>query len=152
MSATTSATSRRSCRAPTAASVRDSGNTPATPHTDYHKKTDNTAVLYSGTTANKAWDWSSSYSFGNYDQLPFKNLLDTKFFNAQGGYTRSVFSLSFGLDDYEYGRIHRAGRCSPRAWNGTGKARLADGRVIVSAGLRFDSYTNDNIGVAKATD
>jgi vitamin B12 transporter len=129
-----------------------SANTPAAPFTDYHKKTDNTALLYSGTTANKMWDWSASYSFGNYDQLPFKSFLDTTFFNTQGGYSRSRFSLSFGLDDYEYAS-------DPSSWTmksvgvyGTGKVRLADDRLILSAGLRTDSYTNNSIGIAKATD
>ncbi len=129
-----------------------SGNTTATPFTDYHKKTDNTALLYSGTTSNKVWDWAASYSFGNYDQLPFKSFLDTKFFNAQGGYTQSVFSVSFGLDDYEYASDPSSWTMTSTGVYATGKARLYGDRLILSAGLRFDSYTNDNIGIAKATD
>jgi vitamin B12 transporter len=129
-----------------------SANTAAAPYTDYHTRTDNTAFLYSGSTPNKTWDWSASYSFGNYDQLPYKNFLDTKFFNTQAGYTRSRFSVSFGLDDYEYAPDPSNWRTRSVGVYGTGTLRLAHDRLMLSAGFRSDFYTNDSVGVAKTTD
>jgi vitamin B12 transporter len=130
-----------------------SANTPGAAHTDYHKKTDNTAFLYSGSTASKVWDWSGSYSFGNYDQLPFKNFLDTRFFNTQAGYTSAKMSVSFGVDDYQYASDPSAWTMKSLGVYGTGKVRLAHDRLIFSAGLRFDDYANENPPVLdKATD
>lgn len=119
-----------------------SANTPATRFTDYQKNTDNTAFSYAGNTSNKTWDWAANYSFGNYDQKPFANNLDTKFFNGQADYIQRLFSASFGLDDYEYAS-------DPSSWStkdvgiyATGKVRAAAERLVFTAGLRYDSYTN----------
>lgn len=127
-------------------------NTPNASFTEYQKRTDNTAFSYLGHTASKVWDWSANYSFGNYDQKPYANNLDTNFFNAQGGYTRGQFSASLGLDNYSY-------ESDPASWlmkdtgvYAAGRVRLAQDRLIVSGGLRFDAYTNESSAIASAKD
>jgi vitamin B12 transporter len=127
-----------------------SANTPDAAFTDYRKQTDNTAFSYVGSTSSRVWDWTANYSFGSYDQKPFANDLDTRFFNAQGGYTRARFSASFGLDDYSYDSKPASWSMKDTGFYTTGKLRLAADRVIVSGGLRFDTYTNESTAMASA--
>lgn len=127
-------------------------NTPDASFTDYRKRTDNTAFSYAGHTVADVWDWSANYSFGNYDQKPYANNLDTKFFNAQGGYTHGRFAASFGLDHYSYESDASSWLMKDTGAYATGRVRLADDRLIVSGGLRVDAYTNDSSVIATATD
>lgn len=127
-------------------------NTPDAAFTEYLKKTDNTALSYAGHTTDRTWDWSANYSFGNYDQQPFANNLDTTFFNAQAGYTHARFSASFGFDNYSYDSDPASWSMKDTGLYGTGKFRMLDDRLIVSAGLRFDAYTNESAVIASAKD
>jgi vitamin B12 transporter len=116
-------------------------NTPSKRFTAYAKDSDNTALTYNGNTSNKVWNWLANYSFGNYDQRPFTNYLDTRFFNAQGGFDHTKVSASFGFDTYQY-------ESDPSSWSmkdngayGTVRVRPSE-QLILSAGLRSDRFTN----------
>jgi vitamin B12 transporter len=136
-----------------------SGNTPSAPYADYEKSTENTAFSYTGSTSDKVFDWSASYSFGSYDQKSVatawwsKPTFDSKFFNAQAGYNGSIVSFSAGLDRYKYELDNKASYSSTSTKSSmedigvyaTGKLRLLDERLIFSAGLRRDEYTNEHM-------
>ncbi|MCL2160297.1 MAG: TonB-dependent receptor [Betaproteobacteria bacterium] len=134
-----------------------SGNTPSAPYTDYLKRNKNTAFSYTGSEKNL--NWTLSYSFGKNDQKDtdpatglssYKNALDIKAFNAQVNYRASRFTLSGGVDQYQY---DLSGFSS---WTGddpkgtmrdtgaylTGKLHLLDDQLTFSLGLRHDKFKN----------
>ncbi|MDR2450420.1 MAG: TonB-dependent receptor [Candidatus Accumulibacter sp.] len=124
------------------------------PYRHYRKKTKNTALTYTGSTPDRNYEWSTTYSFGDYDQIYWdpgqprfsgsRSHVDTRFFNAQGGYNGSLVSLSVGLDRYEYDIDAYDVESTMEDIGGyaTGKLRLLDERLIFSAGVRHDRYTN----------
>ncbi|MDR0578847.1 MAG: TonB-dependent receptor [Candidatus Accumulibacter sp.] len=128
------------------------------PYNHYHKKVKNTALTYAGSTEDRKYDWSATYSFGDYDQVYWspgqarrssnKSRVDTDFFNAQGGYNGSLISVSAGLDRYTYDIDAYTAKSTMEDTGAyaTGKLRLLDERLIFSAGLRHDRYTNKNKG------
>jgi vitamin B12 transporter len=134
------------------------------PYRHYHKKTRNTALNYTGSTPDKNYDWSATYSFGSYNQVLWdpgqpkfssnRSEVDTKFFNAQGGYNGSLVSLSAGLDRYEYDIDSYGTESTMEDIGGyaTGKLRLLDERLIFSTGLRYDRYTNKLKGDSSVKD
>ena len=136
-----------------------SGNTSGSPYTDYSKRNTNTALSYTGATNNETFDWAVNYSFGKNDQKntnpvtglkTYKNLLDNKVFNAQFNYHTSLFTLSGGVDRYQYdfsGFSQWSGddpkaKMKDTGVYATGKLRLLDERLIFSLGLRHDTYRN----------
>ncbi|ODS52077.1 MAG: hypothetical protein ABS36_18135 [Acidobacteria bacterium SCN 69-37] len=129
-----------------------SANTPDTPYTDYRTSTDNTAIGYTGRSSDQTWDWAASYAFGNYDQRPYANNLDTRFFNAQGGYAHERFSASFGVDNYTYASDPSEWSMTDTGLYGTGRLRLLADQLVLSAGLRFDAYANESPVIASAKD
>jgi vitamin B12 transporter len=133
-------------------------NAPGTPYGKYTKREKNTALSYTGSTQDKRFNWSTSYAFGGYDQkvpgsdygAAYKNELDTRAFNAQGGYEGAMASASVGVDYYKYDI--RPSDISFEKYSmrdvgvyATGKLRFLDERLIFSAGLRRDSYKNDGL-------
>jgi vitamin B12 transporter len=135
-------------------------NAPDTPYGKYTKRERNTALSYTGSTQDQRFNWSTSYTFGEYDQkVPenpayftdaYKNELDTKAFNAQGGYEGEMASVSIGVDYYKYDI--KPSDISSEKYSmrdvgvyATGKLRFLDERLIFSAGLRRDSYKNDGL-------
>ena len=133
-----------------------SANTPDAPFTSYEKHTNNTAFSYTGNTKDKVFDWMAHYSFGNYDQEPYANYLDTKFFNVQTGYNGSLVAASVGLDHYIYEADNVT---APDEWSmsdtgiyATGKLRLFEERLVFSAGLRYDAYTNESATLDSSDD
>ncbi|MDR2508320.1 MAG: TonB-dependent receptor [Candidatus Accumulibacter sp.] len=141
-------------------------NTPGRSYQHHDKHSENTALSYTGNTPDKRFDWSASYAFGSYNQKfdywappppRYDNKLDTRFFNAQGGYNGSMFSVSAGLDHYKYEA--RPDSMTTNKWTmedlgvyATGKLRLLNERLIFSAGLRHDSYTNKGNTLSSSKD
>ena len=133
--------------------------TPASSYTKYQKHLNNTGFSYEGNTPDKEFNWSAQYSFGNYDQdninpvtgnNSYASYLDTRFLNVQGGYNGSLVSASVGLDNYKYSsdpeHLPSSGEWSMHDTGvyATGRLRLLAEKLIFSAGMRYDSYTNDN--------
>ena len=133
--------------------------TPDSSYTKYQKHLNNTGFSYEGNTPDKAFNWSAQYSFGNYDQdninpvtgnNSYSSYLDTRFFNVQGEYNGSLVSAAVGLDNYKYSsdadHLPSSGEWYMRDTGvyATGKLRLFEEKLIFSAGLRYDSYANDN--------
>lgn len=139
-----------------------SGNASSSPYTDYRKRNTNTAFSYTGLTNDKSLDWAVSYSFGEDNQNgksstgnSWKNTIDNKMFNAQLNYHASMFTLSGGVDQYEYetsGSSVYYGFASNNLKTTikdtgaylTGKLRFFNERLIFSAGLRHDRYKNSS--------
>jgi vitamin B12 transporter len=125
-------------------------NAPETAYNKHAKRESNATLSYTGATQNKRFDWATSYSFGDYDQKGSsvnKNELDTKAFNVQGGYNGELASASVGLDYYKYDIRPDKTSFEKYAMKdlglyATGKLRLLDDRLIFSAGVRHDWYTN----------
>jgi vitamin B12 transporter len=133
-------------------------NSPDTPYYKFTKREKNTTLSYTGKTQDKRFDWSTSYSFGGYDQrIPedptyatpaYTNELNTRAFNVQGGYNGEIASASVGLDYYKYDIKPDSTSSDKYAMKdlglyATGKLRFLDEKLIFSAGLRHDRYTND---------
>ena len=133
--------------------------TPESNFTKYQKHHNTTGFSYEGDTPSKAFNWLAQYTFGNYDQdninpttgaNSYASYLNTRFFNVQGGYNGSLVSASVGLDNYKYSsdpdHLPSSGEWYMRDTGvyATGKLRLFDEKLIFSAGLRYDSYANDN--------
>lgn len=135
-----------------------SANAEDTPYGTYAKREENTTVSYTGRTQDKIYDWSTSYTKGGYEQkvpanpayasAAYKDDLETDAFNAQAGYNGSMVSLSAGTDYYNYD-IKPSDLSSEKysmrdvGLYATGKLRLMEERLIFSAGLRHDRFTND---------
>lgn len=133
--------------------IRSTGaNTPTSPYNTYRKKTENTTLTYDGSTDDKVFDWSTSFSQGREDNQylsstpQYTSFMETQMFNAQAGYNGSRTSLSVGIDSLEYHNYASNAPSRPTmADNGlyySGKLRLLDDRVILSAGGRYDKYKN----------
>ncbi|MDR2925624.1 MAG: TonB-dependent receptor [Azoarcus sp.] len=131
------------------------GNTPANPYSDYLKRNKNTAFSYAGSTDSKNLDWMVNYSFGSTDQKDtdpstgaesYRSDIDNKVFNAQLNYNAALFSVSGGVDQYQYD-VSGFGSAPETTMKDTGayvtgKLRLLDERLVFSLGLRHDRYEN----------
>ena len=131
-----------------------SGNTPNAPYAEYKKENRNTALTYTGSTDDKLFDWSASYSSGrderDYISSGYSNLVKNRMANAQAGYNGERFSLSVGVDSLEYknsgGYTPTKSSMEDTGAYFAGKLRLLDERLILSAGGRYDTYTNKKEG------
>lgn len=135
---------------PTASGGIRDNNTPAAPYGEYRKKNKSTTLSYAGSTEDKAFDWSTSYTEGRedseYKSYGYTNFIENRIFNVQAGYNGSLFSLSAGFDSLEYNAYASNAPTKPKmADDGVyfaGKLRLLDERLIFSVGGRYDNYEN----------
>ena len=134
-----------------------SDNTPDAPYAQHHKNNHNLALNYAGHTDDKSFDWSASFSFGRDErEYSYIDTVKNRVFNAQVGYTAELVSLSVGVDNLEYKSMDTPYRpTSTMDDTGvyfTGKLRLLDERFILSAGGRYDAYTNDSDEMSSKSD
>ena len=125
-------------------------NTPARPVAEYNKRNKNAALVYTGSTRDKRFDWSANYSRGSNDQKyitsGYTTSVDNTLFNAQGSYNGSRTSVSAGVDylKYENSQSNQSAKTSMEDIGiyVTGKLRFLEEQLIFSAGLRHDKYTS----------
>lgn len=137
-----------------------SDNTSSAYYSEYKKKNTNTALTYAGSTDDKVVDWSASYAKGkdqrDYLSYGYSNIVRNESANAQVGYNGDLYSLSVGVDSLEYrnsgGYTPTKSRMEDSGMYFAGKLRLLDERVILSAGGRYDKYTNKKAGEASQDD
>jgi vitamin B12 transporter len=144
-------------------------NSPDAAYSQYTRRVKNATFSYTGKTQDKRFDWSTSYTSGGYEQrVPeqtsfwgstpaYTNDLDTKSFNAQGGYNGEIVSASIGMDYYKYDIKPNDTEFAKYSMKdlglyATGKLRFLDERLIFSAGLRRDRYTNDGRTMSREKD
>jgi vitamin B12 transporter len=127
----------------------------------------NLAFLYEGGTPGKTFDWSARYSFGrdrnrrdpsrsSWGGTPSTTDLDNKSVAAQIGYTGEYVSLSAGFDRLEY-ELEDADNAMRSDSTDTGvyfsgKVRILDDKIILSAGGRYDDFSNASAGRERADD
>ena len=134
-----------------------SGNTPDGDYTKHLKRNTNTAFSYTGATEAKNLDWVVNYSFGSDKQKgtstdpwtgTYQTIVDNKVFNTQLNYHTSIFTLSSGVDRYQYDVSGYADGTEMAVKDTgaylTGKLRLLNERLIFSLGLRHDKYENSS--------
>ncbi|MDR0578842.1 MAG: TonB-dependent receptor [Candidatus Accumulibacter sp.] len=127
-------------------------NTPTKAYNDPSRRNTNTALSYTGSTEDKRFDWSANYSNGRNKELTntsasgYTATLETTAFNAQGGYNGLMASISAGVDYLEYKNSQNnqsyKSTMEDKGLYATGKLRFLDEKLIFSAGLRHDQYTN----------
>ena len=124
----------------------------------YDLRNDNVAFQYEGADVDKLFTWSARYSFGRdesdatYDVTDSagwgtshaKTDLDNRSLTAQGTYNGKALTLSVGIDYLKYSLDETgysdAGDSEDNAVFFTGRYRLLDEKLIISAGGRFDHY------------
>ncbi|SDH71820.1 TonB-dependent receptor plug domain-containing protein [Propionivibrio dicarboxylicus] len=143
--------------------IRSAGsNTPSSTYNSYRKMSENTTLSYTGSTDDKVYDWSASYTTGREDNQyktstpPYTNFIETQMLNGQAGYNGSLWSLSVGIDSLEYHNYASNAPAKPTmADHGayfSSKLRLLDERLIFSVGGRYDKYTNTSVSGTDYTD
>ncbi|MDR2208859.1 MAG: TonB-dependent receptor [Azoarcus sp.] len=141
------------------------GNSASSPYTDHFKRNTNTAFSYTGSTDSKNIDWMVNYSFGSNDQKQtdsatgidsFKSIIDNKAINAHLNYRASLFSLSGGVDRYQYDISGFSG--DPKSTMKdtgvymAGKLHFLEDRLVFSLGLRHDKYENSGTAMDSQDD
>ena len=122
----------------------------------------NLGFSYEGATEDEKWNWLARYSFGKDDSetKPYANYLpdtaanyfstiDNQSLAAQLGYNGEIFSLSVGADYMEYdlkGTYDGEASYEDLGAYISGKVRLFDEKLILSAGGRYDSYDLSALG------
>jgi vitamin B12 transporter len=130
-------------------------NVPGRSYTEYVKRNKNTALSYSGSTDRKDFDWLLNYSWGKNEQVDTNpatqarsagHYWDNEVFNAQLNHHADSFSLSGGIDRFQYktsqyDRLDKTAMKDTGAYL-TGKLRLLQERLVFTLGLRYDRYEN----------
>ena len=121
----------------------------------YDLRNTNVAFEYEGADVDKLFTWSARYSFGrdesDYDPThstwggtPSETDLDNQSLTAQGTYNGKALTIGVGIDYLKYSMeetgISDAGDSEDNAVFFTGRYRLFDEKLILSAGGRFDHY------------
>ncbi|MDR0881295.1 MAG: TonB-dependent receptor [Candidatus Adiutrix sp.] len=130
-------------------------------YTDYTIENKNLALVYEGATEDNAFKWGASYGFGTdtkksdlakgpasgYGPSHNKRDADIKTATAHIGYDDTgLFSMILGFDYANYDIDQHGYSWAPNAkYKDTagyfsGKLRLLDDMVIISAGGRYDNY------------
>lgn len=132
---------------------------PAPYYNRYDLRNTNVAFEYEGANTDKLFTWSARYSLGRdesnatYDAgdsfgyggtSVVKTGLDNRAFTAQGTYNGNALTVNVGIDYLKYSLdetgFSDAGDSEDSAVFFTGRYRLFDEKLILSAGGRFDHY------------
>ncbi|MDR0477039.1 MAG: TonB-dependent receptor [Desulfobulbaceae bacterium] len=124
-------------------------------YNQYNLRNSNVALEYEGAAADKLFTWSARYAFGrdenNYDPshsmyggTPTETDLDNRAFTAQTTYNGNALTVNAGIDYLKYSMdetgVSDAGDSEDSALFFTGRYRLFNEKLILSAGGRFDHY------------